>query len=59
MSAKEALAQAKLDYPFEAASADQAGVLIDTGAAALWTYTAQQAILDQHGTQRVSRLLIP
>jgi beta-ketoacyl-acyl-carrier-protein synthase II len=58
-AAKEALAQAKLAYPFQAPLSDQAGVLIGTGAAGIWTYTAQQAILDQHGPQRLSPLLIP
>jgi 3-oxoacyl-[acyl-carrier-protein] synthase II len=58
-AAKEALAQAQLDFPFEAAGADETGVLIGTGAAAIWTYTAQQAILNQYGPQRLSPLLIP
>ena len=58
-AAKEALAQAKLNYPFEGAAADQSGVLIGSGAAAIWTYTAQIAILEKQGPQRVSPLLIP
>jgi beta-ketoacyl-acyl-carrier-protein synthase II len=58
-AAKEALAQAKLYYPFEGPSADQAGVLIGSGAAAIWTYTAQVGILEKQGPQRVSPLLIP
>jgi beta-ketoacyl-acyl-carrier-protein synthase II len=58
-AAKEALAQAKLSYPLEGATADQAGVLIGSGAAAIWTYTAGIAVLDKQGPQRVSPLLIP
>lgn len=58
-AAKEALAQAKLAWPLSGAEADAAGVLIGSGAAGIWTYTAQQAILDQHGPQRLSPLLIP
>lgn len=56
-AAREALAQARL--AITDANADDVGVLIGTGAAAIWTYTAQQAILDKHGPQRLSPLLIP
>lgn len=45
-AAKEALAHARLDYPFPAATGDDVGVIIGTGAAAIWTYTAQQAVLN-------------
>ena len=58
-AAREALAQAGLAYPFAETEGDEAGVLIGTGAAAIWTYTAQQAILNQHGPRRLSPLLIP
>ncbi len=58
-AAKEALAQAKLNYPFEGDRADQSGVLIGSGAAAIWTYTAQVGVLEKQGPQRVSPLLIP
>jgi 3-oxoacyl-[acyl-carrier-protein] synthase II len=58
-AAKEALAHAKMAYPFPEAEGDQAGVLIGTGAAAIRTYTAQQAILDRYGPRRLSPLLIP
>ncbi len=54
---KEALTQAQLKI--DGANADDVGVLIGTGAAAIWTYTAQQAVMDQHGPQRISPLLIP
>jgi len=58
-AAKEALAQAQISWPLTGADADDTGVLIGTGAAGIWTYTAQQALLDQHGPQRLSPLLIP
>jgi len=56
-AAKEALAQARLSITD--ANADEVGVLIGSGAAGIWTYTAQQAIMDAHGPQRLSPLLIP
>lgn len=56
-AATEALAQARL--VITDANADHVGVLIGSGAAAIWTYTAQQAILDKYGPQRLSPLLIP
>jgi beta-ketoacyl-acyl-carrier-protein synthase II len=54
---KEAMRQAQLKI--DGANADDVGVLIGTGAAAIWTYTAQQAVMDAHGPQRISPLLIP
>jgi 3-oxoacyl-[acyl-carrier-protein] synthase II len=54
---KEALAQSGL--AITDANRDEVGVLIGTGAAGIWTYTAQQAIMDQHGPQRINPLLIP
>nr|MBP7690961.1 beta-ketoacyl-ACP synthase II [Anaerolineales bacterium] len=42
-----------------AANADDIGVLIGSGAAGIWTYTAQQKIMDEHGPSRLSPLLIP
>jgi len=56
-AAKQALAQAKLKIAD--ANADDVGVLIGSGAAGIWTYTTQQAIMDAHGPQRLSPLLIP
>ncbi len=56
---KEALAQARLDCPLKDLDPDTVGVLIGSGAAAIWTYTTQQALLDQFGPQRLSPLLIP
>src|SRR3990172_1825518 len=54
---KEAVAQSRL--AITDANREQVGVLIGSGAAGIWTYTAQQAVMDQHGPQRVSPLLIP
>jgi beta-ketoacyl-acyl-carrier-protein synthase II len=56
-AAKEALAQARLSL--DDSNADGVGVLIGSGAGGIWTYTAQQAVLDRHGPQRLSPLLIP
>ena len=58
-AAKEALAQARLPRPLSDADANETGVLIGSGAAGIWTYTTQQAVLDAHGPQRLSPLLIP
>ncbi len=38
---------------------DQTGVLIGSGAAGIWTYTAQQRVMDQQGPARISPMLIP
>jgi len=56
---KEALAQARLSLPITNIDTDEVGVIIGTGAAAIWTYTAQQAVMDAYGPQRLSPLLIP
>jgi 3-oxoacyl-[acyl-carrier-protein] synthase II len=56
-AAKQALGQARLSTTD--ANADDVGVIIGTGAAGIITYTTQQAILDRHGPQRLSPLLIP
>ncbi len=56
-AARQALAQAGL--VIGAGNADEVGVLIGTGAAGIWTYTAQQKVMDEHGPQRLSPLLIP
>lgn len=44
---------------FEQLDRDQIGVMIGSGAAGIWTYTAQQAVLDKYGPQKLSPLLIP
>lgn len=54
---REALAMARLQI--DDANADDVGVLIGTGAAGIWTYTAQQKVMDEQGPQRISPLLIP
>jgi beta-ketoacyl-acyl-carrier-protein synthase II len=54
---QQALAQAQLKIT--EANADDIGVLIGSGAGGIWTYTAQQALLDAHGPGRLSPLLIP
>jgi beta-ketoacyl-acyl-carrier-protein synthase II len=56
-AAQEAVAQSGLKI--EESNGDDVGVLIGTGAAGIWTYTAQQAVMDAHGPQRISPLLIP
>ena len=57
---KEALAQAQLTLPLNnVVDADEVGVMIGSGAAGIWTYTAQQAVMDVYGPQRLSPLLIP
>jgi beta-ketoacyl-acyl-carrier-protein synthase II len=58
-AAMEAMRQAKLQWPLTGAEAEATGALIGTGAAGIWTYVAQQAILDKHGPTRLSPLLIP
>jgi beta-ketoacyl-acyl-carrier-protein synthase II len=54
---REALNQSGLTI--DDSNADEIGVLIGTGAAAIWTYTAQQKVMDEHGPGRISPLLIP
>jgi len=56
-AAQEALAHARLTPT--PAIANEVGVLIGSGAAGIWTYTMQQALLDKHGPSRLSPLLIP
>jgi len=54
---QQALQQAQLKI--DDANADEVGVLIGTGAAGIWTYTAQQKVMDEGGPSRLSPLLIP
>jgi beta-ketoacyl-acyl-carrier-protein synthase II len=56
-AAQEALGQARLKI--ETSNANEVGVLIGSGAAAIRTYTAQQKVMDEHGPSRLSPLLIP
>src|SRR4051812_18224296 len=46
-AAREALAQARLRI--DASNAYDVGVIVGSGAGGIWTYTAQQAILDARG----------
>lgn len=56
-AAQEAIKHAHLTI--DDANADDVGVLIGTGAAGIWTYTAQQKVMDEGGPSRLSPLLIP
>jgi 3-oxoacyl-[acyl-carrier-protein] synthase II len=59
---QEAMAQAQLPLCLRQAptvNVDDVGVLIGSGAGGIWTYTAQQALMDKYGPARLSPLLIP
>jgi beta-ketoacyl-acyl-carrier-protein synthase II len=56
-AADQALRHARL--PITPHTADDIGVMIGTGAAGIWTYVAQQKILDTRGPQHLSPLMIP
>lgn len=58
-AAMQAMRQAGLTWPLTGEAADATGTLIGSGAAGIWTYVAQQALLDKHGPSRLSPLLIP
>lgn len=58
-AAQEALTQARLRWPLVGSDSENTGVLIGSGAGGIWTYTTQQAVMDQYGPQRLSPLLIP
>lgn len=57
-AAQQAVDQAGLRLGANA-DPDQTGVLIGSGAAGIWTYTAQQRVMDQQGPARISPMLIP
>ena len=57
-AAQQAVDQAGLRIGANA-DPDQTGVLIGSGAAGIWTYTAQQRVMDQQGPARISPMLIP
>jgi beta-ketoacyl-acyl-carrier-protein synthase II len=57
VAAREAMAQAGLTLT--SANADDVGVIIGSGSGGIWTYTAQQALLDAHGPGRLHPMLIP
>jgi 3-oxoacyl-[acyl-carrier-protein] synthase II len=59
---RQAMARAQLPLSLReqtVVNSEQVGVLIGTGAAGIWTYTAQQAVMDKHGPARLSPFLIP
>ncbi len=58
-AAQEALTHARLRWPLVGSDSENTGVLIGSGAGGIWTYTTQQAVMDQYGPQRLSPLLIP
>lgn len=58
-AAREAVAQARLNVGQDGVDAEGVGVLVGSGAAGIWTYTAQQKVMDEQGPQRLSPLLIP
>lgn len=59
VAAMEAMRQAGMTWPLTGEDADTTGTYIGSGAGGIWTYVAQQAVLDQHGPSRLSPLLIP
>ncbi len=59
VAAMEAMRHARLTWPLTGDDSDATGTLIGSGAAGIWTYVAQQALLDKHGPSRLSPLLIP
>jgi beta-ketoacyl-acyl-carrier-protein synthase II len=56
-AADQAIRQAQLSVTPH--NADDIGAIIGTGAAGIWTYVAQQKILDTRGPQHMNPLLIP
>lgn len=58
-AAMEALAQAGITVPLTGDEANATGTIVGSGAGGIWTYVAQQNILDAHGPQRMSPLTIP
>lgn len=58
-AAMQAMRQAGLAWPLTETEAEATGTLIGSGAAGIWTYVTQQAILDKQGPSRLSPLLIP
>lgn len=58
-AAQEALRQAGLSTPLPSTLAEVTGTLVGSGAGGIWTYVAQQEILNKYGPQRLSPMLIP
>ena len=59
VAAMEAMRQAGMTWPLTGEDADTTGTYIGSGAGGIWTYVAQQAVLDRQGPSRLSPLLIP
>jgi beta-ketoacyl-acyl-carrier-protein synthase II len=58
-AAMEAMRQAGITWPLTGHEADHTGTIIGSGAGGIWTYVAQQAILDRRGPRYLSPLAIP
>jgi beta-ketoacyl-acyl-carrier-protein synthase II len=66
VAAREAMAQAGLALTgadaapgAHRANSEDVGVIVGSGSGGIWTYTAQQALLDAHGPSRLHPMLIP
>jgi beta-ketoacyl-acyl-carrier-protein synthase II len=59
VAAMEAMQQAGITWPLTGDEANLTGTIIGSGAAGIWTYVAQQAILDRRGPRHMSPLTIP
>jgi beta-ketoacyl-acyl-carrier-protein synthase II len=58
-AAMEAMQQAGIRSPLTGDEANLTGTIIGSGAGGIWTYVAQQAILDRRGPRHLSPLAIP
>jgi beta-ketoacyl-acyl-carrier-protein synthase II len=58
-AAMEAMRQAGITWPLTGDAVNHTGTIIGSGVGGIWTYVAQQAILDQRGPRHLSPLLIP
>jgi 3-oxoacyl-[acyl-carrier-protein] synthase II len=58
-AAMEAMRHAGITWPLTGEEANITGTIIGSGAAGIWTYVAQQAILDRRGPRYMSPLTIP
>lgn len=56
-AAAQAIEQARL--PISSANADDIGAMIGSASGGIWTYTAQQAVMDTRGPRKMNPLLIP
>ena len=58
-AAMEAMRQAGIRWPLSGDEANLTGTIVGSGAGGIWTYVAQQAILDRRGPRHLSPLSIP